>query len=353
MIGNCSILTNYDNLVKPSTKLYIQLPFWFSLHNGNELPLVSLIYHDLEFYIEFNSLNKCCFYNGSINLSTSILLNGCSLYIDYVYLEDDERKKFAQYTHEYLISQVQLLQYKNLIINKYSINIDFVHPITQLFWIIKENKQMIKYKLNKYYSIYIYEINSIELSNINCIKVSFNNNNSSIIYFNVGTKIILKYSKYYDGIYDVIYTNYSYVIIKVKYIDIQYINYNDNFYGIIYNYENDKDFNPIDTQYLYLNNQYQTENVDSMYYNYVVPYKYYNITPYNGINVYSFSLFPTKLQPSGSCNFTMLKNKSINIILNNKYYNYLIENNYTYNVSIYAINYNILKIHNGLGFIIF
>ena len=189
--------------------------------------------------------------------------------------------------------------------------------------------------------------------NINgMITITFKKNvNDNTIPFMKNDKIILRYTKYYDGEYNVIYGTDDHIVIKQVYIE--YVDYNDGFYGIMYNGQKDNYFNPLDTQYILFNGQYRTAVMDSNYFNYVIPYQYYNNTPLDGINAFSFSLHPMEYQPSGTCNFSLLKSKTLNYKLNDRYYNYLLKNNLNYKLSLYGINYNILRIHNGVSSIVF
>lgn len=353
MIGTIPALTNYDNLQKPQTKLYIPLPYWFTLHNGNVLPLISLIYHDIEFTIEFNSLDNCCFYNGTQNLNNLMQLGDCNLFIDYIYMDSDERKKFAQFAHEYLVQTVQINTSNISNTSSYSIDMGFQHPVKELYWIIKENNIAKKYKLiNKYYPIQIYNISNISPDN-GLVKITFSKQTNDIFVEEpfINNKINLKYTKYYDGVYDVTSSLPNSVTIKIKYIEN--VDYNDGFYGIIYNESKSGYFNPIDTEFILFNGQYRTPLLESTYFNYVVPYQYYTATPLDGINAYSFSLHPKEYQPSGSCNFSLLKSQTLNINLNKNYYNYILTNDLNYELSIYAINYNVLRINNGIAGLIF
>ena len=358
MIGNLPALTNYDNLLKPTTTLYVPLPYWFTQHNGSTLPLISLIYHDLEFTIQFNSLDKCCFYNGSININNIVSLGSCALYIDYVYMDVDERKKFAQFSHEYLVQTVQMNTGNMNNIKSLSIDMGFQHPVKEIYWILKESDIVDTYKLyNIYYPVQIYKILSIlqpqpsdypsNLNPTNLLKITYSDNTKAFI----NTDIVLKYTKYYDGVYKVLYCSADYVIINLQFV--QYTDYNDQFYGIIYNSTNNNYFNPINTEYILFNGQERTPHFESNYFNYVVPYQYYNKTPYDGINVLSFSLHPKEYQPSGSCNLSLVNSQTLNINLNQKYYDYLLTNNLNYELSIYAINYNVLRIHHGISTLIF
>ena len=357
MIGNTSDITSYSNIIKPQKILYIPLPFWFSLHNGNNLPLVSMIYHDVEFSIDFNTLDKCCFYNGTLNIN-NLSLSGCQLLIDYIFLDIDERTKFASFSHEYLVPNTQIINSYNLDILNGSINLDFMHPVKELFWILKETKLISKYKLtNLYYQVNLFEITAIDTYNINpyksYVKISFTNINATNPIFNVNSYINLKYTQYYDGKYKVIESTNTFIIIECIFIDSQYINYLTTFYGIIYNEPFITYQNPIATQSILFNGINRTANVDYNYFNYTVPYQYYNATPQDGTNVYSFSLHPSEYQPSGSANFSLIKSKNLLFNLDEKYYNYITNNGLEYMITIYCTNYNILRIQNGLSSLIF
>jgi hypothetical protein len=164
MIGNIKILTNYDSNTKPSKTLYIPLPIWFGQHNGNILPLISLIYHELDIDLEINSINKCCFYNGQYNLNNLMSLGNCSFLVDYIYLDNDERNKFAQFSHEYLVQNTQTFTSDFLNIDNVTLNLDLYHPVKDIYWFIRESTLTTKYNIpNKYYGIRIYEIININL----------------------------------------------------------------------------------------------------------------------------------------------------------------------------------------------
>lgn len=353
MIGNVSVLTDYDNKLKPSYVLYIPIPYWFTQHNGSNIPLISMVYHDVEFNIEFNSLDKCCFFNNvNINLNNLIHLGTCSLLVDYIYLDIDEKTKFAQFSHEYLIQDIQQISTNSINTLDYSVELDFYDPVKDMFWLIKEPVINSKYKLNNlYYALFVFEIINIIQYDTYHIKIEFNNKDHTK-YFQKNSYINLKYTKYYDGKYKVINSDGNFIIIKSKFI--QYSNYYDNFYGIIYNESSDLTFNPINHQHIEFNGIERTnKKLDSNYFNYVIPYQNYNMCPNDGINVYTFSIHPNEFQPSGSCNFSLLKSKRLLFNLLDIYYNYLINNGLYCEMKLYCINYNVLRFHNGLTACVF
>jgi hypothetical protein len=348
MIGNISILTDYDNKIKPSYVLYIPIPCWFTQHNGSNIPLISMVYHDIEFNVEFNSLDKCCFFNSpDINLNNLIQLGSCSLLVDYIYLDIDEKTKFAQFSHEYLIQDIQQISSNSINTLDYSLELDFYDPVKDMVWLIKEPIVSNNYKLyNLYHALFVFQIINIIKYNSTHIKLEFSNNNY-YNYFKKNSYINLKYTKYYDGKHKVVESDSNYIVISSNFI--QYSNYYDNFYGIIYNESSDSTFNPINYQHIEFNGvERTTKNLDSNYFNYVIPYQNYEMCPKDGINVYTFSINPNEFQPSGTCNFSLLKSKKLLFNLLDVYYDYLINNNLYCEMKIYCRNYNVLRIHNGL-----
>ena len=71
---------------KAATTLYIPLEFWFCRNPGLALPLIALQYHEVKFNVQFGA--------G--------VFGSARLYVDYIYLDTDERRRFAQISHEYL-----------------------------------------------------------------------------------------------------------------------------------------------------------------------------------------------------------------------------------------------------------
>jgi hypothetical protein len=99
---------------------YYPLNFWFCKNPGLALPLIALQYHEVKFKIKW----------GSSSLATS----GTSpeVWINYVYLDTDERRRFAQVSHEYLIEQVQRDTFSG---DKKSFDLKFNHPVKELIWV--------------------------------------------------------------------------------------------------------------------------------------------------------------------------------------------------------------------------
>ena len=107
--------------------LYIPLQFWFCRNPGLALPLIALQYHEVKINIEFAS-------RGDVIQSGSGSLVDASLYVDYIYLDTDERRRFAQVSHEYLIEQLQFTGDETA---GPKIKLNFNHPVKELIWVEK------------------------------------------------------------------------------------------------------------------------------------------------------------------------------------------------------------------------
>ena len=94
--------------------IYTPLQFWFCRNPGLALPLIALQYHEVKVIFEWSAT----------------ALTGQQLWVDYIYLDTDERRRFAQVSHEYLIEQVQSESGQA----KASQDLNFNHPVKELIW---------------------------------------------------------------------------------------------------------------------------------------------------------------------------------------------------------------------------
>ena len=100
MIGNTTTLTT-PSLTIPTSTLYVPLQFWFNRNPGLALPLIALQYHEVKFNISFVPASQCYITStNSVPTSGVPSIGYASLYIDYVYLDTDERRQFAQVQHK-------------------------------------------------------------------------------------------------------------------------------------------------------------------------------------------------------------------------------------------------------------
>jgi hypothetical protein len=324
LIGDTRILTNYDKNPKAQSEtIYIPIKCWFSNNIGSAFPLIASQYSDLIIKIKFRSINQCAYieningeldiYGNPIQYSLQDLWedNGLSfqssLYVDYIYLDGLERRKFAQSSHEYLIETIQTVREKisNLDFKKkasldelrstsqmnetadYTFQLDLKHPCKELVWV-----------LNKY----IYTENK-------------------------------------DGLLRCYFNKFG--------IDL-YSNENTIKNGTI-------TFNG----YSKLNRNVGTDK----YFNLIQPYQHRTKTPNAGIYLYSFSHSPEDIQPSGTCNFSRFATQQLLLTIKEKAFYYALSdiNNITINslqdilkytdleLILFAKSYNVIRIHGGFS----
>ena len=147
MVGDVAALTRMDGpdsdgLCKRSQVLFVPLYFWFCRNNGLALPLIALQYHEVKVTFEFRDVSELCCYSGGFtsNSLSGLSLGDTTLLVDYVYLDTDERRRFAQVGHEYLIEQVQFGGEVNVSGNNMSNRLNFNHPTKELMWFVKNGE---------------------------------------------------------------------------------------------------------------------------------------------------------------------------------------------------------------------
>ena len=101
-------------------KYFVPLRFWFNRNPGLALPLIALQYHEVKLILD-HTFSRA---------STGAVTN--KLWCDYIYLDTDERRRFAQVSHEYLIEQVQ----EQTVTAAGSSDLNFNHPVKELMWCV-------------------------------------------------------------------------------------------------------------------------------------------------------------------------------------------------------------------------
>jgi hypothetical protein len=147
MIGNVPQLYDFNSKTKPGYKLIIPLQFWFCRFNGSALPLISTRFHQVVINLKLKELAKVFYFQDAPELMSTdniqnqydIHIRNVCLYVDYVYLDRDERRRFAQSSHEYLIDQVQYEFFENISIKHINARLNFSHPCKEFFWFAQPN----------------------------------------------------------------------------------------------------------------------------------------------------------------------------------------------------------------------
>jgi len=379
MIGNVPELTNISKTLKPKYQLYVPLQFWFNRNNGLALPLIALQYHDVRITLKFREQLQCINYRGNtVPTFSSALMKDSYLLIDYVYLDSEERKRFAQASHEYLIEQLQFTGSESLTSasNKYRLN--FNHPSKYLVWAPHLQKYLNRGSFVGYASdgnwdvareryakllaiaqlpgtlasaANIVEYTADELDGlkkgdvVDLVRLAAVSNGINV--GKIEVKVVLqsdadtkKASLSVGGTNeDEVFNNLLDNIIVVR-NDLTMEDISNNItdqysatgttavkntimdwavYKVInyFNYGNfiDGSDNPVYSAKLQLNGHDRFQSRDGYYFNYVQPFQHFSNTPADGINVYSFALKPEDHQPSGTCNFSRIDNATLQLDL--------------------------------------
>jgi hypothetical protein len=120
--------TDWDKQV-----LFIPLQFWFCRNPGLALPLIALQYHEVKINVEFAPSADVLDAAAS---TAGAGIASAQLFVDYIYLDTDERRRFAQVSHEYLIEQ---LQFTGDEAASPKIKLNFNHPVKELIWVEKSS----------------------------------------------------------------------------------------------------------------------------------------------------------------------------------------------------------------------
>ncbi len=327
MIGNVCELTTFNSCAKPKYTLTIPLQFWFCKYAGLALPLISLNFFDVVFKVKIRELEECCYTDTlGVDLLKDIHLNDAYLLVDYVYLDGDERKRFAQVTHEYLIEQVQRIEYVSFNKNLNNFQLEFVNPCKELFWVYQRDDfirnvdgltecQFYNYTLNKY------------TDTLTCCCC-----NTDFAQCPIKTCTCDTLPQYLPT---VALGQPVQITTPFNYID-RSTNTNQYTEG-----------NPIVSTSMMLQG-YQMGgntllNFPGNMTNYLYPLQYNTHTPADGINIYSFGINPESHQPSGSCNLGRIGD--IELII--QFLADIQQNDLNGKFRVYTTSYNILRFMGG------
>jgi hypothetical protein len=393
----------------PETTLYVPLQFWFCTNPGLALPLIALQYHEVKINLDIRPIDECLWAvttlscnKGDYKLNTqasqyveqqytpgrpvpaAIAYNqslvAASLYVDYVFLDTDERRRFAQNPHEYLITQLQFTGDESVGSSSNKIKLNFNHPVKELIWVVQPD-QNVDYCSSLVCDALLFKVLGAQPFNYTDAIDALPN---AIHAFGGPASIAEDSRSYIDaqGLFDDAgaldydipagFTGYWHgpnnpynqpnmggesavgvdPALAAALAGLQR-SHNDNSSvsdaGTFVLCETSIDMhcwgqNPVVTAKLQLNGQDRFSEREGSYFSWVQPYQSHTRNPDEGINVYSFALRPEEHQPSGTCNFSRIDNATLQLVLSNA----TVEGTKTAKVRVYATNYNVLRIMSGI-----
>ena len=349
----------------PAKTLYIPLQFWFCRNPGLAIPLIALQYHEVRINVEFEQWINCCYYElaSTSSAPTAIQsLTAASLYIDYIYLDTEERRRFAQQTHEYLIEQLQFTGAESITSSSNKIQLNFNHPVKELVWVCQRDSFV---DCTTPAPSYIAEINGCQPFNytddfttegvVMDVLARGSLGGGSLTGLTVPTTLS-------DG------TTGPYLpgVGIAQGPSLQGSSWLDSNFGLNGNdsavlFEDTTNYllakvilesgvkcsgkNPIEVAKLQLNGQDRFTEREGRYFSVVQPFQHHTRTPSGGINVYSFALKPEEHQPSGTCNFSRIDKATLQLTVSVN----TVRSGRTAQVRVYAVNYNVLRVMSGMG----
>ncbi len=348
----------------PETTLYVPLQFWFCRNPGLALPLIALQYHEVKINIEIRPMDECLFAVSSVSGTGSTnkkvtnayakSLVAASLYVDYVFLDTDERRRMAQNPHEYLIEQLQFTGDESIGSSSNKIKLNFNHPCKELVWVVQpdmhvaycdsflENRLMHR-ALGAQPFNYTDAVDALPNS-ILAFGSSAQSRGSS--------KVIDASGLFNDTMsFDVSgATTASYTDASIGGAVGGAVSNGLTDAGVFVLAESALNMhcwgeNPVVTAKLQLNGQDRFSEREGTYFDLVQPYQHHTRNPDTGINCYSFALRPEEHQPSGTCNFSRIDNATLQLVVSAA----AIGGTQTAKVRVYATNYNVLRVMSGMG----
>jgi len=354
----------------PETTLYIPLQFWFCRNPGLALPLIALQYHEVKINVDLTPIERCLWagkkdaagkwekHSDAYNTT----LDSASLYVDYIFLDTEERRRFAQNPHEYLIEQLQFTGEESVGSSSNKIKLNFNHPCKELIWTVQrddlvedcdnfnEDKLVCKAYGPQYFN-YTDSLDALPNALTAYLTTNSGNNNEFIMGVSSSAENIMATSV--DAL--------TGVALSGDPVDIG----NNHSHNVSFTTGNPQAFsdaaayvvsekslnmhcwgkNPVAVAKLQLNGQDRFSEREGSYFDLVQPYQHHTRHPDTGINVYSFALRPEEHQPSGTCNFSRIDNATLHLTLS---YN-TVKGDRTAKVRVYAVNYNVLRIMSGMG----
>lgn len=257
--------------------LYIPLSFFFTRNPGTALPLIALQYHEVKINVFWKTPQEI---TGNFNATSGnpgFVQNlpqaaSAALYVDYIYLDTDERRRFAQQSHEYLIEQVQFNEDVGISSANQRIDLTFNHPVKELIWVVQPS-----------------------------------------CYTDCKARATNKRVTIPDRLLPYVY-----------------------------------DVPAVFEQFLQINGQDRLEKRYGDYFNKVQPYQHHTgRAPGAGVYMYSFAIKPEEHQPSGTCNFSRIDTATLVLTMDG---GATVDMDYnTWDVRVYAVNYNVLRVMSGMG----
>jgi len=336
----------------PETTLYVPLQFWYCRNPGLALPLIALQYHEVKINLDIRNIEECLWAVSAIDgTGTKITdaykqsLAAASLFVDYIFLDTDERRRMAQNPHEYLIEQLQFTGDESVGSSSNKIKLNLNHPCKELVWVVQPDAN-VDYCASLTQNSHLNNLLGAQPFNYtdafdalpNAVHAFGGTQSIS------GANGVINTSGYFEDPF----ANAGAAVSADPAAGTADSGVSDA--GTFVLAETALDMhcwgeNPVIVAKLQLNGQDRFSEREGTYFDLVQPFQHHTRAPDSGINVYSFALRPEEHQPSGTCNFSRIDNATLQLVLSNA----TVQGVNTAKVRVYAVNYNVLRIMSGMG----
>jgi hypothetical protein len=336
----------------PETTLYVPLQFWYCRNPGLALPLIALQYHEVKINLDIRNIEECLWaVNEITGAGTKVTdaykqsLAAASLFVDYIFLDTDERRRMAQNPHEYLIEQLQFTGDESVGSSSNKIKLNLNHPCKELIWVVQPDAN-VDYCASLTANTHLNNLLGAQPFNYtdafdalpNAVHAFGGASSAS------GANAFINTSGYFEDPF----ANDGVTMSANALGNAGDSGVSDA--GTFVLAETALDMhcwgeNPVVVAKLQLNGQDRFSEREGTYFDLVQPFQHHTRAPDTGINVYSFALRPEEHQPSGTCNFSRIDNATLQLVLSNA----TVQGVNTAKVRVYAVNYNVLRIMSGMG----
>jgi len=374
--------------------LYIPLPFFFTRNPGAALPLIALQYHEVKINVLWNETQ---FIAGNFNQAGVVPpAIQAALYIDYIYLDTEERRRMAQASHEYLIEQTQFNEDKGIRGANSRIDLTFNHPVKELIWVVQPTAYTdcrLAAAIERPYTYVENKANDTTSTLTANSTAPAGFTSAATFTFTFTTSGGLTASKVTSGagysVGDILtfnqsqFSGYAAGNIEIEVLTVGLPNGNILTFSIRSGSQRyvaetrlkpfTYDIDPVFDQLIQINGQDRLDRRYGDYFSKVQPYQHHSgalggggggnagYGGGGGAYMYSFALRPEEHQPSGTCNFSRIDTATI--VMNmagltastpggDFDFNETDKTNDVYNdwnVRVYATNYNVLRVMSGMG----
>ena len=314
------LYTGGGNSGSNAGQVMLPLLFFFNRNPGLYLPLIALQYHEVRLDFDLSAEYSTCF------------LATFNVWGNYVYLDTEERRRFAQKGHEYLIEQVQHTGNDSLITSSATptvnlagaqIRLSYNHPVKELIWCVTNN--------SGFYGKQLWDFTS----NANSTGVILSTYTSNVSVFGPANSNAFAVPMGFGTGCPLIISGPSKFVMIEEGTPITTTGITGNLQSV----------GPLSSFRLILNGQDRMKDQSGKYYNQTEPYWHHSGNPYPGIYCYSFALKPEEHQPTGTCNFSRIDNAQVDVRIKAG----ILPSAAGNTLEMFAVNYNVLRIQSGMG----